>query len=120
MNTNFSASRSKAATPWTKARALHLGICALGMAFAASANEPRFVTFDAPGAGQGSGQGTGCFAYTDCSVIINNWGAITGYYLDANNVFHGFVRSPEGKFTSFEAPGADTTPGNFNGTNPNA
>lgn len=80
----------------------------------------RFITFDAPGAGHASGQGTGCFAYTDCSVLINNWGAVTGYYLDANNVFHGFVRSPEGKFTSFEAPGADTAPGDLNGTSPNA
>ena len=99
--------------------ALYLGLT-LGMAFAAGAHERRFVTIDAPGAGQSSGQGTGCFAYTDCSVIINNWGAITGYYLDATNVFHGFVRSREGKFKSFQAPGADTTPGNFNGTSPNA
>jgi hypothetical protein len=121
MNTHRSASyRSKAATVGTKARALYLGLCALGMAFAASAHEPRFVTFDAPGAGQASGQGTGCFAYTDCSVLINNWGAITGYYLDTNNVFHGFVRSPEGKFTSFEAPDADTNAQDFNGTLPNA
>jgi hypothetical protein len=121
MNTNRNAShRSKAAAPGTKAGALYLGLCALGMAFAASAHEPRFVTIDAPGAGQASGQGTGCFAYTDCSVLINNWGAITGYYLDKNNVFHGFVRGPEGKFTNFEAPGADTTPGDFNGTLPNA
>ena len=75
MNTNCSASyRSKAVTAGTKARALYLGLCALAMAYAASAHEPRFVTFDAPGAGQASGQGTGCFAYTDCSVIINNWG----------------------------------------------
>jgi hypothetical protein len=121
MNTNCTASfRSVSPIPVAKRRALYLGVCALGMAFAASAHEPRFVTIDAPGAGHASGQGTGCFAYTDCSVLINNWGAITGYYLDTNNVFHGFVRSPEGKFTSFEAPGADTTPGNFNGTNPNA
>jgi hypothetical protein len=65
-------------------------------------------------------QGTGCFAYTDCSVLINNWGAVTGYYLDANNVYHGFLRSPDGKFTNFEAPGADTQAGDFNGTLPNA
>jgi hypothetical protein len=84
------------------------------------ANAQHIITFDAPGAGTGSGQGTGCFAYTDCSVLINNFGAITGYYLDANNVFHGFLRSPEGKFTNFEAPGSDTTPNDFNGTLPNA
>jgi hypothetical protein len=85
-----------------------------------ASSKPRFITFDAPGAGQASGQGTGCFAYTDCSVLINSWGATTGYYLDANNVFHGFVRSPDRKFTSFQAPGADTTAGDFNGTTPNA
>src|SRR5271170_1749016 len=84
------------------------------------ASAQRFITFDAPGAGTGSGQGTGCFAYTDCSVLINNFGAITGYYLDANNVFHGFLRSPEGKFINFEAPGSDTTANDFNGTVPNA
>ena len=82
--------------------------------------EPRIITFGAPGAGTGSGQGTGCFAYTDCSVLINNFGAITGYYLDAYNVFHGFLRSPEGTFTNFEAPGSDTNPNDFNGTLPNA
>ena len=80
----------------------------------------RIITFDAPGAGTGPNQGTGCFAYTDCSVLINDSGAITGYYLDANNVYHGFLRSPDGKFTTLDAPGADLTPGDFNGTLPNA
>jgi len=120
MNTDYSNFyRSVAATRGTMARGLYLGLCVLGMAVAANAGEPRIITFDAPGAGAtpGSYQGTSC--YSDCSVLINNFGAITGTYLDANNVFHGFVRSPEGKFTTFEAPGADTTPGNFNGTLPN-
>lgn len=31
-------------------------------------------------------------------------------------MYHGFVRRSDGKFTTFEAPGADTTPGSFNGT----
>ena len=92
MHTNRTVScRSIAATRRTKGRALYLGLCALGMAVAASAGP--IITFDAPGAGTGSGQGTGCFAFTDCSVLVNNFGAITGYYLDAKNVFHGFVRS---------------------------
>lgn len=122
MNTNCMACFFQSVSRFriVKWRALYGGLCVLGMAFAASAHEPRFVTFDAPGAGQASGQGTGCFAYTDCSVLINNWGAITGYYLDAANVFHGFVRSPQGKFTNFEAPGSDTNPNDFNGTLPNA
>lgn len=66
-----------------------------------------------PGAGTGSGQGTGCFG---CTFGINQWGTIAGSYLEANNVFHGFVPSSKGAFTTFEAPGADTTPGSFNGT----
>jgi hypothetical protein len=103
---------------WRTAQVFCVGLLTLAMTVAAHAGEPRIITFDAPGAGAtaGSYQGTGC--YTDCSVLINNSGAITGAYLDANNVYHGFVRSPAGKFTSFEAPGADTTPGNFNGTVP--
>jgi hypothetical protein len=104
----------------TKARALYLGLCALGMAVAVNAHEPRIITIDAPGAGTGQNQGTGCFAYTDCSVLINNAGVVTGYYLDSNNVYHGFVRRPDGKVTGFEAPDADTKAGDFNGTLPNA
>lgn len=103
-----------------KVLAVCLGLCALGIAVAASAQQrSRFITFDAPGAGTASGQGTGCFAYTDCSVLLNNLGAITGYFLDANNVFHGFVRSPSGRFTTFDAPGAGLVPQAFNGTLPN-
>jgi len=46
------------------------------------------TTFDAPGAGTSPGQGT-------TLVGTNNpRGAITGSYLDANNVFHSFLRIP--------------------------
>jgi len=37
-------------------------------------------------------QGIGC--YSDCSVGLNDQGAITGYYLDSNNVNHGFLLLP--------------------------
>src|SRR5579859_7204577 len=37
---------------------------------------------------------------------VNNWGTIAGTYQDANSVYHGFLRSPEGGFITFEAPGA--------------
>ncbi len=119
MNTNCIVSCRSKRPPAGQRRALYLSLCALSMAVAANAGEPRIITIDAPHAGAtaGSFQGTGC--YSDCSVLINNFGAITGTYLDKNNVFHGFVRSPEGKFTTFEAPGADTTAGDFNGTFPN-
>jgi len=43
-------------------------------------------------------------------------GAITGFYFDANFVGHGFLRTPDGTITSFDAPGADHTPGSGNGT----
>ena len=117
MNNNSTALRLRMTICGNMTRALLVGIFVLGMAGAASAGDkPRIFSFDAPGAGATAGSFEGTACYSDCSVLINNFGAITGTYEDANNVFHGFVRSPEGKFTSFEAPGADTTPGNFNGT----
>ncbi len=67
-------------------------------------HHPRIITFDAPGAGTGPGQGT--FAFN-----INPAGAIEGTYLDANNVNHGFLRSPDGTLTTFDAPGAGTGSG---------
>ncbi len=117
MNNNSTALRQRMTIRENTTRALLVGIFVLGMAGAASAGDkPRIITFDAPGAGTTAGSFEGTACYSDCSVLINNFGAISGTYEDANNVFHGFVRSPEGKFTTFEAPGADTTPGNFNGT----
>lgn len=71
------------------------------------------ITFEAPGAGTlaGSYQGTGCPGYF---AGFNIWGAIAATYTDANNVHHGFVRSPSGEFTTFDAPGAGT--GSYQGT----
>ena len=62
-------------------------------------NQSKFVTFDVPGAGTGSGQGT--FAGT-----INPAGVVAGAYSDASGVNHGFLRSPDGVITTFDAPGA--------------
>ena len=45
-------------------------------------------------------------------------GAITGPYLDANGLLHGFVRVPNGRITSFDAPGAGTDPTQGQGTVP--
>jgi hypothetical protein len=64
----------------------------------------KFTTFDAPGAGTGSYQGTGC--PSDCPVSLNDWGAITGIYIDANFVYHGYLRSPEGKFATVDPLGS--------------
>ena len=67
--------------------------------------EGKLKTFDAPGAGTGSYQGTGC---PGCFLGLNQLGAIAGIYIDANSANHGFVRSPDGKLTTFDAPGAGT------------
>ena len=67
------------------------------------------ITFDAPGAGTGAGQGT--FA-----ININGFGVAVGYFVDANIVPHGFVRSPFGQVTTIDAPGAGAVPGANQGT----
>jgi hypothetical protein len=59
-----------------------------------------FTTFNAPGAGKAANQGTITFA-------INVFGVITGYFIDANNVAHGFVTTaPFKHFTILNEPDA--------------
>src|ERR1700676_1234557 len=67
--------------------------------------EGKLKTFDVPGAGTGSYQGTGC---PGCNTGLNQFGAVAGIYSDTNSVNHGYLRSPDGKFTTFDAPGAGT------------
>jgi len=77
---------------------------------ASSAQKPTISTFDAPGAGTGAGQGT-------LGFDINPSGVIVGEYLDANGVYHGFLRSPDGEFAPpLDAPGAGAGAGE--GTQP--
>jgi hypothetical protein len=93
--------------------AIYAGLCALYLSSVVNAQEPRLITFDAPGADTKPGDNNGTY-----SSGMNALGAITGSYQDTNSTFHGFLRSPDGKFTTFEAPGADT--GAYNGTSPAA
>jgi hypothetical protein len=51
------------------------------------ASDGTITTFDVPGAGTGAGQGT-------LPLLNNAEGAITGYDIDANGAFHGFLRNP--------------------------
>jgi len=67
-----------------------------GLSANAQQRKAAIITFDAPGAGTGSGQGTFPFA-------INPAGAITGFYCDAVTC-HGFLRASGGAFTTFDAP----------------
>ena len=71
-----------------------------------------FTQIDAPDAGTGPfPQGTFPSEFTPAG--INPAGAITGFYVDANSVQHGFVRAPGGTITEFDPTGSIFT-------NPNA
>src|ERR1022692_2187316 len=84
------------------ALALCLALCMVGLGLSGSAQgPPTIVTFDAPGAGTSAGQGT--------TALFNDpAGAIFGFYLDASNVDHGFLRARDGRFMTIDAPGAGT------------
>src|SRR6266576_2139543 len=76
------------------------------------ASDGTFTIFDDPNAGScsascgniGNGQGTRAFA-------INPSGQIVGSYTDNIGRCHGFVRSTDGTFTTYDAPGAGTGAG---------
>jgi len=51
------------------------------------ARDGTMTMIDVPGAGTGPHQGT-------FPSDVNPAGAITGYYIDADGVYHGFLRTP--------------------------
>lgn len=59
------------------------------------------TSFDAPGADMTPDTGNGTFG-----VGLTATGEIEGVYVDAKGVLHGFVRSNEGVFTTFDVPSA--------------
>jgi len=73
-----------------------LALCTLGLSLSASAQKSAFSTFDPPG------------SVETIPNSMNGSGAITGYYFDGN-IFHGFLRSPQGAFTTVDFPGATGT-----------
>jgi hypothetical protein len=68
-----------------------------------------FTVFDAPGAGTGTGDPDALLGTHGWS--INNKGEISGNYKDANNVWHAYLRAPNGDITTIDAPGAGNSPG---------
>src|SRR5262249_12149901 len=65
------------------------------------------IKFDVIGAGTGAGQGTAIGTVDN----LNSAGDISGNSIDANNVYHGYVRRfYDGNITVFDAPGAGTGP----------
>lgn len=85
--------------------------CALSLSAVAHAQLGSIISFDAPGADTTPGDYNGTYA-----AGINILGTIAGSYQDTNSAYHGFLRTLEGQFITFEAPGADT--GSYNGTSP--
>lgn len=61
------------------------------------------TTLKAPG----SGTTKGSFQGTDANAI-NDAGVITGNVEDDSNLYHGFVRWPDGHYDVFEVPGSGT------------
>jgi len=76
------------------------------------APDGTFATFDPPGAGTGAYQGT----YPAIFSGITPEGATIGEYLDANNVWHGYLRAPDGTITEFDYNNAGTGAGQGTGT----
>jgi hypothetical protein len=64
-----------------------------------------YTEFSAPGAGhvKGSLQGT----YTSTFSGLNQFGEITGSYVDSGNADHGYLRYPDGTIITFDASGGD-------------
>jgi hypothetical protein len=61
----------------------------------------QFTSFDAPSAGEDGFDGEGTFP-----LSINDFGVIAGFVTDSSGLNHGFVRSPEGNFSTFDVPDA--------------
>jgi hypothetical protein len=58
-----------------------------------------FTTFDVSGEGKGKNQGT-------VPVALNSAGVVVGFYVDASNANHAFVRAANGTITTFNVTGA--------------
>ena len=78
-----------------------MSLFGLTLSIAALAQPGTIITFNVPGGGTGFRQGT-------TATSINAAGVIAGYYVDASGSDHGFIRSRDGVFTVFDAPGAVT------------
>ena len=82
---------------------LFLIIGLLTVTVAAHAATYTFTTLDDPKAGGKPGHRQGTLA-----VSINRSGQVVGYYLDASNIYHGFLYSG-GHFTTLDDPKAGKT-----------
>jgi len=72
------------------------------------------TTFDVPDAGTGGGTFKNLIG--TAPLCINTAGDVAGTYTDATGARHGFERTADGTITTFDAPGAATGTGTFQGT----
>lgn len=86
--------------------ALCVAAAALSVSAAALAAPPAITTFNAPGAGHNGATNQGTVG-----VDINDVGVIAGLIRDGNDVRHGYLREPDGRFTVFDHPDAGNGPG---------
>jgi hypothetical protein len=70
------------------------------------ASDGTITSFDAPGADTTADSGNGTFG-----VGLTPSGEAEGVFVDPQGVLHGFVRSEQGNFTTFDIPGAGAGPG---------
>ena len=49
---------------------------------------------------------------------MNAFGVIAGVFGDSTTITHGFVRKVDGAISTFDAPGAGTVSGSYQGTTP--
>lgn len=82
-----------------KTRMNFMALCLLMLSGSAIAQKPAITTIDALGAGTGIGYGTE-------GIAISPAGEIAGFYAGYSNVMHAYVRTKEGRITTFDAPGA--------------
>ena len=75
------------------------------------APDGTITVFDAPLSAPNEYFNQGSMTQGTVGQAINSAGVITGITIDKYGVWHGFLRSPDGTFTTFEAPGASTAPG---------
>ena len=82
----ISAAVRKGINPWGAISGLSIDGVGVAHGFVRAPNG-TITVFDAPGAGNGGGQGT-------APQSINEVGEVTGGYVDTNFVAHGFIRKP--------------------------
>jgi hypothetical protein len=67
------------------------------------------ITFNVPGAGTASGQGTFGDVVAQGEGVPGWYGTVLGSYVDSSGVQHGFLRSPSGVITNVDPPGSVQT-----------